>query len=105
MGKRPEWARRIVTETPDGRLKIKGVTCFVVTSPKGGFLFETCRRKMKDACMAFERQTGADWEDAADKGFKVMKMHGSAWDKTDFSLLSINDWVETIYGENDFIPE
>lgn len=101
MGKRPKWAKRVVTETPDGRTKVQGVTCFVVAKPNNILMFQTCRRKMKHACMAFEEWSGRNWEDAAEEGFKVMKLYGSAWDKTDQSLMTINDWVETIYGEND----
>ena len=69
------------------------VVSFVVLTPDGRPVFETCRRKMKDACMALEDKQDRDWDDAAAEGYRVMKMFSSGYDRTDQSLISIDQWV------------
>ena len=77
----------------NGDYAVKNVVCFMVFTPKGWPMFETCRRKMKDACMALEDMQDRDWDDAAAEGFRVMKMFSSGYDRTDQSLISIDQWV------------
>ena len=77
----------------NGDFAVKDVVCFVVFNPDGWPLFSTCRRKMKDACMAFEDEQNRDWDEIAADGFRVMKLFASGYDRTDQSLISIEDWV------------
>lgn len=84
----------------NGDFAVKDVVCFVVFNPHGMPLFSTCRRKMKDACMAFEDQQNRDWDEIAAEGFRVMKLIASGYDRTDQSLISIEEWVVDLGGED-----
>lgn len=82
-----------------GQYAVKDVVCFVVFNPRGMPIFSTCRRKMKDACMAFEEIQDRDWDQIAADGFRVIKLIASGYDRTDQSLVSIDEWVVDLGGD------
>jgi len=83
-----------------GQYAVKDVVCFVVFNPHGTPLFYTCRRKMKDACMAFEEERDMDWDAIAAEGYRVIKLIASGYDRTDQSLISIDHWVVELGGDD-----
>lgn len=82
-----------------GRFKINNIVCFMVVDPEGWPIYPTCRRKMKDACMAFEEMEDRDWDAIAADGFRVMKLFAGGYDRTDQALLTVDDWVVDLGGE------
>lgn len=93
MGKVETWT------DGNGVFRMKGIVLFIIVTPEGYPIYPTMRRKMKDACMAFEGMEGEDWDHIQPKGFRVMKLFAGGYDRTDQSLISINDWVVDIGGE------
>lgn len=90
---------RVTTFTNrNGDFAVKDVVCFVVFNPDGSPIFSTCRRKMKAACMAFEEMQDRHWDQIAADGFRVMKLFASGYDRTDQSLISIEQWVVEVGG-------
>lgn len=97
---------RIETYTNSrGKFSVRGIVCFVVFTPTNYPIFTTCRRKMKDACMAFEDATDRDWDELANEGFRVMKLFSGGYDRTDQSLISIDQWVVDTGGAEVEDPE
>jgi hypothetical protein len=76
-----------------GQYATTDVVSFMVFSPSGSPIYRTCRRSMKDACMAFEDEMDRDWDEIAAEGYRVMKLFSSGYDRTDQALLSIDNWV------------
>lgn len=76
----------------DGRMKVKDAVFFVVVQDER-LISKTCRRRLKDTCLAFEDLTGIPWEDAARRGAKVFKLFSNGHDKTQESLASISEWM------------
>lgn len=96
MSKRPKWAEYKIGKNAYGKTKIENMFCFVPVSPKLIPHYNFCRRKMKDACMAWEAAFDEDWVEAVERGWMVMKIYGTGVCKTDQSLQSIDDWVEVV---------
>jgi len=96
----PDWKKFEVGQNEYGTKTVKGVRCFVIMTPENWMLYQFVHRRLKDTCMAFEKAYDMDWEDAVEKGFTVLKLFGTAVDKTEASLQHIDDWVEII-GENE----
>jgi hypothetical protein len=94
--RRPAWNKYEIGVNEQGRKRVRGLVCFLIMTPDNFPLFKLVRRKMKDACMAFEDAYGVDWDDATTEGYTVMKLFGTAVCKTHESLVSIDDWVEVI---------
>lgn len=88
-----------------GQQAVRNVVCFIVFNPKGWPVFQTCRRKMKDACMAMESVDDRGWDELTEEGYRVMKMFSSGYDRTDQSLLSIDQWVVEVGGFEPVDPE
>lgn len=80
-------------------VKVKDITLFVVVTPKFGILFQTARAKMKDSCISAEDIFDEDWMAMVGKGFRVMKLFAGGYDRTDQSVISIDEWTDQ---EEDF---
>lgn len=96
MKGRPKWGKYKIGKNAYGKTKIENMFCYVPVSPNMAPNYPLCRRRMKDACMAWENKFDEDWEEAVKQGWIVVKIYGTGVCKTDQSLLSIDDWVETL---------